>query len=58
MTEQAAIQAIVKIVKEQQELERHQRQKKASAETIQDSMVYAYSDIVRVLAPFLEDSDV
>jgi len=53
--EAEAIRAIVKIIREQKELESHQRAKAASVETLQDSMVYAYDAIVRVVQPFMED---
>jgi len=55
MNEHAAIRAIVEIINEQQKLERHQRKVNAWLETIQDSIVYAYSDILKVLAPYLEN---
>ena len=53
--EREAIRSIVKIIREQKELERHQRAKAASVETLQDSMVYAYDAIIRVVQPFIED---
>src|SRR5580704_19696437 len=56
-SEPEAILAIVRIIKEQQALERHQRGQKASFETIQRSMVDAYSDIVSVLALFMQEPD-
>jgi hypothetical protein len=49
-----AVRAIVKIIREQKELEKHQRAKHASVETLQDSMVYAYDAIVDVVKPFME----
>jgi hypothetical protein len=48
-----AIRAIVKIIREQKELERHQRAARASVETLQDSMVYAYDEIIEVMKPFM-----
>lgn len=50
-----AFQAIIRIVKDQKALEKHQRAKKASVSTIQDSMVYAYDKIVEVLQPYMDD---
>ena len=50
-----AMQAIIKIIKDQKELERFQRSKKASVNTLQDSMVYAYDEIIRVVKPFMKD---
>ncbi|MBV9507959.1 MAG: hypothetical protein JO323_23460 [Acidobacteriia bacterium] len=52
--EREAIQAIAKIIREQKELEWHQRANGASVETLQDSMVYAYDAIVRVVQSFME----
>jgi hypothetical protein len=53
--ETEAIRSIVKIIREQKALEKHQRAKRASFETLQDSMVYAYVEIVEVIEPFMED---
>jgi hypothetical protein len=50
-----AIRAIVKIIRNQKKLEKHQRATKASVETLQDSMVYAYDEIVEVIQPFMDD---
>ncbi len=55
--ERAAIAAIVKIVRQQKALEKHQRSSTASVNTLQDSMVYAYDQIVEVVRPFM-DGDV
>jgi hypothetical protein len=49
-----AIQAIVRIVRDQKALESHQRAKGASVNTLQDSMVYAYDQIVEVIRPFMD----
>jgi hypothetical protein len=54
-TETDAIRAIVKIIRKQKALEKHQRATKASVETLQDSMVYAYDEIVEVMEPFMEN---
>jgi len=51
--ESEAIRAIIKIITDQKALEKHQRARRASAETLQDSMVYAYDEIVRVMKPFI-----
>ena len=51
----AAIQAIVKIIRDQKSLERYQRSIEASVNTLQDSMVYAYDQIIEVIAPFMDD---
>jgi hypothetical protein len=51
-----AIRAIVKIIRQQKALEKHQRSSRASVETLQDSMVYAYDQIVEIIQPFM-DSD-
>jgi len=53
--ESEAFQAILRIVRDQRALERHQRSRKASPETLQDSMVYAYSEILEVLHRFLDE---
>ena len=54
-TEQAeAIRAIVKIIRQQKALEKHQRSERASVNTLQDSMVYAYDQIVEVMRAFME----
>jgi hypothetical protein len=50
-----AIRAIVKIIRDQKVLEKHQRANRASVETLQDSMVYAYDAIVEVIGPFMEE---
>jgi len=42
-------------IKEQKELEEHQRARRASVETLQDSMVYVYDEIIRVVRPFMEE---
>ncbi len=55
LDEREAIAAIEKIIKEQKVLEKHQRATKASGETLQDSMVYAYDQIIEVVRPFMED---
>jgi len=47
------IQAIVRIIKEQKALEKHQRAHGASVNTLQDSMVYAYDQIIEVVRPFM-----
>jgi hypothetical protein len=52
--ERAAIQKIVKIIRDQKTLEKHQRSTGASVETLQDSMVYAYDQIVELIQPFIE----
>ena len=54
-SETDAIRAIVKIIRKQKALEKHQRATKASVETLQDSMVYAYDEIVEVIQPFMEE---
>ena len=46
---------MVKIIRKQKALEKHQRATKASVETLQDSMVYAYDEIVEVMEPFMEN---
>ena len=51
-----AIAAIVKIVRQQKALEKHQRSERASVNTLQDSMVYAYDQIVEVMRAFMEDA--
>jgi hypothetical protein len=56
-SETDAIRAIVKIIRNQKKLEKHQRATNASVETLQDSMVYAYDQIVSVVKPFMEDAD-
>jgi len=53
-SETDAIRAIVKIIRKQKALEKHQRASKASVETLQDSMVYAYDEIVEVVKPFMD----
>jgi hypothetical protein len=53
-SETDAIRAIVKIIRNQKKLEKHQRATKASVETLQDSMVYAYDEIVEVVKPFMD----
>jgi hypothetical protein len=53
--ERDAIAAIVKIIRQQKALEKHQRSSRASVNTLQDSMVYAYDQIVEVMQPFIED---
>jgi hypothetical protein len=53
--ETEAIRAIVKIITEQKALEKYQRAKEASVETLQDSMVYAYDEIIQVVKPFIDD---
>ena len=55
MDERDAIAVIVKIIRDQKALEKHQRATKASVETLQDSMVYAYDQIIEVLQPFMDD---
>ena len=52
--EREAIQAIIKIIRDQKKLEKHQRAKRASVNTLQDSMVYAYDQIIEVLQPFMD----
>lgn len=52
-----AIRAIIKIIRQQKGLEKHQRAEHASVETLQDSMVYAYDEIVQVMKPFMEDGE-
>ena len=52
-SETDAIRAIVQIIRKQKALEKHQRATKASVETLQDSMVYAYDEIVNVIKPFI-----
>jgi hypothetical protein len=54
-SETDAIRAIVKIIRKQKALEKHQRATKASVNTLQDSMVYAYDEIVEVIQPFMEE---
>ena len=53
--ERDAIKAIVKIIRDQKALEGHQRSKHASTNTLHDSMVYAYDQIIEVVQPFMED---
>jgi hypothetical protein len=53
--ETESIRAIVKIIREQKALEKYQRAKEASVETLQDSMVYAYKEIIQVVKPFMDD---
>lgn len=53
--EREVIRAIVKIIKEQKALEKHQRETKASTNTLHDSMVYAYDQIIEVVLPFMDD---
>jgi len=53
-SETDAIRAIVKIIRNQKKLEKHQRATHASVETLQDSMVYAYDEIVEVVKPFMD----
>ena len=50
----AAIQTIMKIIRDQKVLEKHQRANDASVETLQDSMVYAYDAIVALMKPFMD----
>jgi hypothetical protein len=50
-----AIRAIVKIIRQQKALEKHQRSSRASVNTLQDSMVYAYDQITEVMRPFMDD---
>jgi hypothetical protein len=52
-----AIRAIVKIIRQQKALEKHQRSSRASVETLQDSMVYAYDQIVEIIQPFMDGDD-
>jgi hypothetical protein len=52
--EREAIQAIIKIIRDQKKLEKHQRAKRASVNTLQDSMVYAYDQIVEIIQPFTD----
>jgi hypothetical protein len=54
-SETEAIRAIVKIIKAQKVLEKHQRAERASVNTLQDSMVYAYDEIIEVVQPFMDD---
>jgi hypothetical protein len=56
-SETESIRAIVKIIRDQKKLEKHQRAKRASVNTLQDSMVYAYDQIIKVMQPFM-DGDV
>jgi hypothetical protein len=51
-----AIRAIVKIIRQQKALEKHQRSERASVNTLQDSMVYAYDQIVEVMRAFMQDA--
>jgi hypothetical protein len=53
--ETEAIRAIVKIITEHKALEKYQRTNEASFETLQDSMVYAYDEIIQVIKPFMDD---
>jgi hypothetical protein len=53
--EREAIRAIIKIIRDQKVLEKHQRSKRASTNTLHDSMVYAYDQIIEVVQPFMED---
>jgi hypothetical protein len=55
-TETDAIRAIVKIIRKQKALEKHQRAERASVNTLQDSMVYAYDQIIQVVKPFIDDA--
>jgi len=55
-SETEAIRTIVKIIQEQKALEKHQRAARASVETLQDSMVYAYDQIIEVVKPFMDDT--
>lgn len=49
----AAISAIVRAIEDQKQLESHQRRNGASINTLQDSMVYAYDQIIRIVEPFM-----
>ena len=51
-----AIRAIVKVIRDQKKLEKHQRAEKASVNTLQDSMVYAYDQIVEIIQPFMDEN--
>lgn len=50
-----AIRAIIKIIRDQKTLEKHQRETRASTNTLHDSMVYAYDQIIEVVQPFMDD---
>ncbi len=54
--EAQAILEIVKIIREQKVLEKHQREKRSSTNTLHDSMVYAYDQIVEIVRPFMDDA--
>jgi hypothetical protein len=54
-SETDAIRAIVKIIRNQKNLEKHQRATHTSVETLQDSMVYAYDEIVEVVKHFMDE---
>jgi hypothetical protein len=54
-SETDVVRSIVQIIRKQKALEKHQRATKASVETLQDSMVYAYDEIVEVIQPFMDD---
>ncbi len=57
-SEQEAMSAFIRIgniVKDQKALEEHQRAHHASFDTLQDSMVFAYDAIVRIMKPFIDD---
>ncbi len=55
-SEAQAILEIVKIIREQKALEKHQREARASTNTLHDSMVYAYDQIIEVVQPFMDDN--
>ncbi len=52
-----AIRAIVKIIRDQKALEKHQREARASTNTLHDSAVYAYDQIVEIVQPFMDGDD-
>ena len=54
-SERDAIAAIVEIIRDQKALEKYHRSKRASVNTLQDSMEYAYHKIIKVVRPFMED---
>jgi hypothetical protein len=51
-----ALNAIIEIVKDQQSLERYQISNRDSANTINDSRIYADKKIVKLAEPFIPDA--
>jgi hypothetical protein len=50
-----AIRAIIEIIQEQKALQKFHCSTNASVETVRDSMVYAYDEIIKVVKPFMDD---